>query len=471
MKRFSCLSALVVGLSLTVASTALAAPPAPPAKAKKGVVKDKKAKQAPEKEQKVVETKATPETAPADSVVQATDPPPADGAGGTPTTPAPATEPAPATDPNAAPAPATTEPQPAVTVGTTPATTSDSPATQPPAPTAPPKPRPFAGSNIFAFTSMTTATVFKQQQNDYNPTVDSSIWLAPRYAINKDFQLRALSVFSYEYTNADETVTRNEPRFSDTTVSLFYRSIPEVATVKPMIAINAGLPTSPESRARTMIVNPGITLQLSKVFENFLGGELMLLSSTVYAHPIYSNRNSQVRGEFAYNRQCTAQSTECAGQLSGAFNPSDTLTYSFMVSPSWGKWSPAIFYRGRSIFDYTGTKEVTANDVQPGLGNQPITSGQSGDVTRVRQTSYFSVWLDYNANAWLTAEVGYWLDRSSVLNEGSRYGNPFFDRYQDMRVYLGASFQIDNILKALEGGSGEAGIVRAQNTKQPMWNF
>lgn len=466
MKRFSCVSALLVGLSLTVASTALAAPPAPPAKAKKGVVKpktEKKAKQAPEEE-----TKATPETAPADSVVQATDPPPADGAGGTPTTPAPATEPAPATDPNAT--PATTEPQPAVSVGTAPATTSDSPSTAPPAPTAPPKPRPFAGSNIFAFTSMSTATVFKQQQNDYNPSVDSSIWLAPRYAINKDFQLRALSVFSYEYTNSDDTVTKNEPRFSDTTVSLFYRSIPEIATIKPMIAINTGLPTSPESRARTMIVSPGATLQLSKMFEKFLGGELMLLSSLMYSHPLYSNTTGGVRGEFPYSRQC-AGGTGCANELNGVFNPSDVFMYSFMFAPSWGKWSPALFYRGRSVWTYTGSQDITANDVQPGLGNQPIGSNQSGGPTAVRQTSYFSAWVDYNVNAWMTAEVGYWLDRASVLNAGSRYANPFFDRYADMRVYIGASFQVDNILKALEGGGGEAGIVRAKNTKQPMWNF
>jgi hypothetical protein len=67
-------------------------------------------------------------------------------------------------------------------------------------------------------------------------------------------------------------------------------------------------------------------------------------------------------------------------------------------------------------------------------------------------------------NSWLTPEVGYWLSRS-VLNEAGQRGNQFFDRYQDMRVYVGANVAIDNVLKALEGGPADSGIVRAQNRK------
>ena len=93
------------------------------------------------------------------------------------------------------------------------------------------------------------------------------------------------------------------------------------------------------------------------------------------------------------------------------------------------------------------------------------------EPTSVRQTHYFSAWLDYNVNSWLTAEVGVWNSTSAITGAGTR-ANPLFNQYADTRVYLGASFQLDNLVKAIQGGSeGEGGVVRAKNTKQPMWRF
>ena len=98
-----------------------------------------------------------------------------------------------------------------------------------------------------------------------------------------------------------------------------------------------------------------------------------------------------------------------------------------------------------------------------------MSSPDSFRPTSVRQTSYFSVWLDYQVNSWLTPEVGYWMSRA-VLDEAGQRGNQFFDRYQDMRVYLGANVAIDNVMKALEGGPTEAGIVRAK-ARTPFGQF
>ena len=112
-------------------------------------------------------------------------------------------------------------------------------------------------------------------------------------------------------------------------------------------------------------------------------------------------------------------------------------------------------------------KEVSYNDIVPGSGDGRVTSGQPGGGSGTRQTHYFSTWLDYNFNSWFTGEVGYWLSRTT-FNEAGKYGNPYWDRYQDMRVYLGASIQLDNLVKTIQGGSeGEAGVVRAKNSKQP----
>lgn len=448
MKRSSCLSAVLVsvGLSVTTASVAFAAPPASAANeasAKPALVAQNK--------------KAKPGT----TAVQPSDPAPTEG-GTAPAAPAaPAPEPAPAPAADAA----EPGPTPAITIGSaTGAPATDQPNASSAEPNAKPKPRPWAGSQIFATSSMTTATVFKGQNQYSNPTVDGSIWLQPRYALSEAFQLRGLLVFSYEFTNSDDTVTRNEPRFSDTSLSLFYRKIPELpGGIKAAVAVNSAFPTSPESRARTMLFAPGATLQLVKAFEHVLGGEVSLIGSSVYTHPFYRKTTPEIRNQTPYAFQCVGGTT-CQDQLSGTFNVSDSISYALIVAGEWGKWSPALFYRGASQWAYHGS------DVKNPVDGTTVSSPQGFSPTHVRQSSYFSAWLDYNANSWLTAEVGYSLQRSALSGDGQR-GNPFWDRYQDQRVYIGLNFNVDNIMKQLEGGPTEAGIVRAQNRTGPIAHF
>jgi hypothetical protein len=357
--------------------------------------------------------------------------------------------------------------QPAVSVGTSTTPQKDKPQAAPEEAKPKPKPRPFAGSQIYATTSMSTQTIFRGQQQDYNPTVEQAVWLQPRYSINKDFQLRGRTIVTYEFTNSDSTTYRNEPILSDTTLQLFYRSIPDFAGIKPMIAVNAGLPTSKLSRARTLMFAPGVTGQLSKGFEHVLGGEVSLITSVTYSHPIYQSRQPEVvdpRGQ--QTLQCVGGAS-CGDLIGGSLNPSDTLSYMFLVAGEWGKFSPGLLYFGGSSWVYR-PKEIMESDVIAGGNAVPVTG--SSNPTSVRQTHFVSAFLDYHFNTWFTGEVGYQMSRS-IFNESGQYGNPFFDRYQDMRVYLGANFNIDNLMKTLEGGEAEAGIVRAHNTKKPFGVF
>lgn len=428
MKRSFCLSALVMGLSLTMASAALAAPPT------------------------AMDPPRAVEVALAQPSGTAEDPaPPTSGASTLPAT----------ADPEGQPS------QPAVTVGTG----ASAPATDSPTPAAPeqkpkPKPRPFAGSSLYITNSMTTGTIFRGQQQDYNPTVEGNLWLLPRYAISDAFQLRGRAIVTYEYTNSDSTRYRNEPMLSDTTLQLFYRKIPDLPLgIQPAVALNAGLPTSKLSRARTMVFTPGATLQLSKPFEKILGGEGMILASLIYSHPIYESANPNVvdpRPAGAF--QCVG-GNGCQDLLSGTMNPSDALSYALLFEVEWGHWSPALYYLGATQWAYTPT------EVKNPVDGTPVGRPAGFEPTSVRQTHYFSMWLDYNFNSWITGEVGVW-NSTSALNEAGRYANPFFNQYADTRVYLGASIQLDNLVKELQGGSqGEAGIIRAKNKKQPMWTF
>lgn len=415
-----------------------------------------------------------------------------------PTTPAqptpPATEPAPDATPTAPSGPSVS-----LSTGNP---TTDQPQTAPTEPAKAEKPRPFAGTQLFVQSSMYTGTVFQGQTQDYNPTAEFSAFMLPRYAINKDFQLRGRLVFNYEFTNSDTTQTRYEPRFSDATVQLFYRGIPAIPKVgvKLLAGAQVALPVSPESRARTMYFSPGVVVQAVKGFEHVLGGEIDVIGSVSYSHPVYGNTTPEVRpdkdGEplsdaqkdairrsnpqtadsiiaslegqrtgsgHLYQYKCAGGGNGCDGQLSGTANASDIISWSTIVAGEWGKWSPALFLLGSHQFAYTFKDDATVD-----ASGQPVTATRLSDRTKVRQSMYFSAWLDYNANGWLTAEVGYYMFRN-ILNEDGTYGNPFFNRYQDTRVYLGANFNIDNFVKeVVQKDKGEGGVVRAKNRRGPM---
>jgi hypothetical protein len=434
MKRSSCLSAFLVALTAT--SIASAAPESP---------QDKKPTF-------VAQAKGI-----GNDVAQT------DGSGtGAGTGSSPTTAPSDASPPSESPAP-----QPAVTIGTPTGPTTDTPQAAAEEGKVKPKTRPFAGTQLYATTSMTTNTVFRGQTQYDDPTVESNLWILPRYNINEAFQLRGRLIVSYELTNSDTTLYRNEPQLSDVGLQLFYKKIPEIATIKPSASLNVGLPTSKVSRARTLIFSPGASFQLSKAFEKVGSGEIDLLGAVTYSHPIYQSRQAEVVDPRAPGAFQCAGGNGCQDLLSGTLNPSDSLSYSFLASGQWGKWSPAIYYLGASQWAYT-PKEVNESDVVAGAPSTPVQHVAS--PTHVRQTHYFSVWLDYDFNSWLTGEVGYW-NAISALDEDSTRANLFFSRYQDTRVYLGLNFNIDNLMKQLEGGETEAGIVRAQNTHKPMFAF
>ncbi len=431
MKRSSCLAWLVGALTLTTATTALAAPP------------------------------TGTEQQPVKQVAQVWPAAQQDGDGsGSPT--APSTAPAPADG-------ASTTPQPAISVGTSTSTTptADKAPESAPAPEKKPAPRPFAGSSLFIQNSMSTGTVFRGQTQDYNPTVESSFWFLPRYAINDAFQLRGRLIMSYEWTNSDSTTYRNEPMLGDATLQLFYRKLPKLPLgIIPAVALNAGFPTSKLSRARTMVFTPGATAQFVKPLPPVLGSDGgMILASAIYSHPLYSSRNPEVVDPRPAGAFTCVGGNGCSDLLSGTMNPSDTLSYAFLVEMEWGHFAPALYYLGGSQWTYS------PREIPNPVDGTPVGRPDGVEPTSVRQTHYFSAWVDYNVNNWLTAEVGY-IHTTNAITGGGQRSNPIYNPYGDSRVYLGASFQLDNLVKAIQGGDhGEAGVVRAKNTKQPMWNF
>ena len=293
-----------------------------------------------------------------------------------------------------------------------------------------------------------------------DPVVDTFLLFQPRFALNKDWQLRARLTANYEFTdNVNSGTTRKrEFRFGDISTSIFYRGIPTVAGIKPLLGLNLGLPVSVESQARTMIVSPSLTLSLVKPIEHVLGGDLTLILTTSFAHPFYKYTTAGLENPAPYERQCASPGdSSCGLQSSGASNPANILSFIAVVSQEWGKLNPAVAFLSSSQWVY-GFKDV------PGVQ-------RLGDATTTRQTFYLAAWIDYNFNSWFTGEVGYQIFRN-VLNGDGKYGNPFYDAYAgDMRVYLGFNLGLDKLYEAISGQSDTGGVVRAKNEKKPMMTF
>jgi hypothetical protein len=324
----------------------------------------------------------------------------------------------------------------------------------------------IAGSSLFFQTGATLGTFVKSYQPDYNPTVESFLSFAPRYTINKDWQLRGRLAVSYEFTNSDSSRYRNEPLLGDASVNLFYRGVPAVGgkqkfKFQPFVGL--AFPTSKASRARTMVTSASVGVQASTQIEHFLKGEMLIASTLTLAHPFYrqttgvTDASGVPQGSYSGDSVTnTATFTGNDRQL-GGFSPANTFTWNVLVAPEWGKWSPGLFFLMSHQFMYEGKDVQYAGKTVP-----------RSDAPGVRQTFYTSLWLDYHLNDWLTPELGYQYS-GNIISDGGNYRNPVFSQYSDGVIYLGANVQIDEFIKSMKGGDKSGGgVVRTKNERKPM---
>ncbi len=318
----------------------------------------------------------------------------------------------------------------------------------------------IAGSSLFVQTGISIGTIFKGYQPDYNPSVSTFASFSPRFAISKDWQLRGRVAANLEYTNSDTTLSRNEVELLDSSLLLFYRGIPSLGgKVKLLPNVGVLAPTSKASRSRTMLFTPTIGLQAALPVEHVLGGDLMFIANASYGRPIYRQTTPTGLDERPYQSNCAGGAgSACGGQLSGVTNARDTLTTTAIVVGTWGKFSPGAFMLLNNQIAY---KPRAAQ----GLDGSALPNGQ--DASRWRASTFFAAWLDLEVSDWVTPEIGYQQQRSLRNADGS-FGNPFFSKYQEQIVYLGANVQLDSLLKKITGEEGKAGIVRAKAAPTPI---
>ena len=320
---------------------------------------------------------------------------------------------------------------------------------------------PIAGSTFFFQTGVSPNVFSPGMVQSPDVTVDSFALFQPRWAFNKDWQIRGRFAFNYEWTdNVNSSTTRKrEPRFTDSLLSLAFRGIPTLAKIKTVVLVNAGLPTSPESQAKTMYVAPGIGVAFARPIEHVLGGDMSLALSVSYSHPLYHYTTPGYENNPPYARSCygSGASASCDEQVSGLPNVSNSVTALANIGGEWGKFEPSVFMLLSNAWAYEPTSTSAGPyAVQP--GNAP---------TSFRQSTFFGVELDYNFVPWMSGAIGYQMFRN-VLDSDGKIGNPFYSIYQDsMRVYLGTSVSLDKLYTTL---SGQPDTKAAKGDKKPYFS-
>jgi len=322
-----------------------------------------------------------------------------------------------------------------------------------PAPAAAPKkeeaPNPWAGSSLYTTFSFPTSGIFRGQDQSPDNTLNYFVRVAPRYTINKNWQIRGNlggTVDVVESLNTN-TVYSHEFVWNDPSFQFFYTGLEKLpGGIKLVGGPTLRLPLSKASFAQTLLFSPGVTAQFSKMFES-MGGQTMLVWSLGYQRPVYMSQTPTT--DLPYPR-ATYTGPQSAGttddQFTSAVNVRDSFSFIGFGVQTWGKWEPGFFLFVNGQLPY-GLKDL-------GLRQDNV------NAWRARTSTYFGLFLDYEVNDWFIPEVGYQMFRS-VLDADGTYGNPFFGQYQDTQVYVGANIQLNVLWKEIKGEDVEGGVVRA----------
>jgi hypothetical protein len=274
----------------------------------------------------------------------------------------------------------------------------------------------FEGSELRLITEANVNAFAPKLQHTRNETVESSILLRPRFDAGNDISIRGRLALSYEWTNSDTTTDLHEPVLSDLELEVLWKGVPKLVGIETSIGVSTIFPTSKVSRARTMYFAPGVLLAIRRPFSLF-SGELELALGGSYHRPVYRYTTPNLADPPPYAPQCFGGGVGCLAQGSGVANVRDRLDWRASITGDWFGVSPGILFEASHQLPYA-------------IGDQAV-----------RVLTFFSFWISYAPLDWLGIELGYAMERNIISGSGG-YGNPFFDRYQDMRLYLSLSFTL-----------------------------
>lgn len=289
--------------------------------------------------------------------------------------------------------------------------------------------------------------------------------IRPRFALGRHFSLAVRQDATFELF-PDYGETGSAGFFGDLWTDLSFRSIPAFGGIKPIVALRAQWPVSLATRARNVYVTTALVASFSKSFELPRDSSLSISLSFVGSHPwagSTSGGNRIIAGTQDRNEcsvvtfesgadQNSRQSTIC-GYGAASFNTAFGLTS--VLSLTYAPPVPGLSFSAMGVM---------VNSWLYGQNNDYIVDRMGGVVQvqtnpldqRMRQATWLSFSVDYDATKWLSLSLGYYSFRS-VTNEDGTYGNPLYQPGGGTRIFFTTSFALDAIYEALAGSQVERG--------------
>jgi hypothetical protein len=274
---------------------------------------------------------------------------------------------------------------------------------------------PWRGSMLLLRNEVSVLTFDKGAELTYNP-YDALVFTAwPRWWFNDVFFVQGRVMLTHELTNADDTNRRGETLVSDVSLgagaSRFY-TIP-VLGVALGADVNVVLPSSKESRARTLAVGVGGRVMLARHFDLLAGFDLaysLQASKGFYRYTTAGTETPLISG-------CSGDGDCSRFSNTGVRNPRFGLANRFDVSLDFLDWlglELSAIHRMSFL--------LPAQDDDPRLSYVPQTP------TNDRQTIEFEGNLRVRPMKSLELAVGV-SSLAPILAPDSTFYTPFVNRY------------------------------------------
>jgi hypothetical protein len=290
----------------------------------------------------------------------------------------------------------------------------------------------FKGSIFLWDNSLSAGTIAPGSELTYKPSYQWWFSLRPRYYFTKHLSLRVRMDLTTEWLTGAETTYTHEAQFGDLWLDLAYNP-PTFWGIVPTVALRTVYGTSKESIAAGDYVNVGPVVSLVREFETKKAGTFEL-SLSMYGLIHGGQQQSQLVGGKTYFCQDIGGRNTVCDIVSGAMNTAFNLT-TFLAA----KWAPikqfsiSLDYAVLDGWDWD-TPEI------PGVPKSP-------NDTRFHQSGWFIANLDYEPRDWLTLSLGYYCLRP-ILDPDSTYGDPFYYKSANTRIYLTTTFNLDRVYDA-----------------------
>jgi hypothetical protein len=306
----------------------------------------------------------------------------------------------------------------------------------------------FKGSFILWDNSLSGDSFSQQAQLSYVPSYQWWFSFRPRFYFMKNLSLRARLDLTLEWLNATDTTLKRQPMLGDLWMDVAY-NLPNALKdrLASTIALRSIWGTSKESMGETMVAKLGLSIGEVLTLPLKKGGTFELSLGMYALHSFDRSSLPQTPNPF----HCTTGADELP-QICGSYTGLENVQWSLTALPS-VKYSPhpqvsiQVTY---AVIDNWAAPTAPAYDM---FGNK-IQNSQYD--TRFRQSGWFLASVDYDPKDWLEFSLGYYCLRP-ILDDNSKYGNPFWKPGGASRVFFTTTFNLDK--------AGEAAARRVQRAR------